>query len=441
MPKILKSVILSLFFIVIAYLAACFVYPNGKIYNVTVFPKIFPEVPYKLGLDLAGGIHLTYQGDLSKIPEQDRVSTMNGLKDVIERRVNYFGVREPIIQVQKDKLIVELAGVIDPEQAIKEIGKTPYLEFKQEKSNYQEILEKNQKILAEGKGAEGLEDPFEITPLTGKYLTRADIDFDSTTYKPVVSITFNAEGAKIFSDLTEKNVKKHLAIFIDGQMLSNPVVQEKISGGRAQISGNFTEKEARNLAENLNAGALPIPINIVSQEVVGPFLGKISLEQIIKAGLIGFAAVAVFMIIFYRFLGLFAIFALILFVIFNLFVYKLGVTLTLAGLAGFIISMGMAVDANILIFTRMREEMKSGFDFLSALDKGVVRAWPAIRDGNFTTILIALILFFLGTSFVKGFALTLIIGNILGMLTAILVTNNFLKCVPDFLRKPKFLWK
>ncbi len=403
------------------------------------FPH-FPEIPFKLGLDLQGGTHLIYEADLSSIAENEKTNSMEGLRDVIERRVNLFGVREPVVQIQGQKLIVELAGVIDPAQAINEIGKTPFLEFKEQRDEEEtkKILDKQKEI--QGKSMEEvqkienlqliLEDPyFKSTPLTGKYLKKAELNFDQNTSKPLVSLEFNDEGAKIFEELTEKNVGKQLAIYIDQNPISAPVVQEKISGGKAQITGKFSIEEAKELTRNLNAGALPVPIKLISQQNVGPTLGKISLEQSLKAGIFGFLAILLFMIIFYRIPGIFASLSLLIYVVYILTLFKLiSVTLTLAGIAGFILSMGMAVDANILIFSRMREELNAGKTYLISIEEGSRRAWPAIRDGNFTTILVGLILFWLGTSFVKGFALTLVIGNLVGLFTAIFITNSLLRC-------------
>ncbi len=433
MSKRKVYIILAIIFI-LAFFAGNLVYPQ--------FLKLphFPDSPFKLGLDLQGGTHLIYEADLSNIAKEDYSSSMQGLRDVIERRVNFFGVREPLVQTQGEKLIVELAGITDPAQAIQMIGQTPYLEFKEEKENYQAILEKNTKV-AESKEGE-YEDPFQATPLTGKYLQRAELGFDQTTYQPLVSLQFNEEGAKIFEEITSRNVGKLLAIYIDGLPISAPVVQEVIAGGKAQISGKFTVDEAKALSRNLNAGALPVPIKLVSQQTVGPTLGKISLEQSLRAGVFGFLAILLFMVLFYRLPGFFASLSLIIYVSFVMALFKLiPVTLTLAGIAGFLLSMGMAVDANILIFSRMREELKGGKSYSISLEDGLKRAWPAIRDGNFTTILVGLILFGFGTSFVKGFAFTLIIGNLVSMFSAIIITQYFLRCfVKTRLEKVKFLW-
>jgi protein-export membrane protein SecD len=398
----------------LAFLALNVIHPFLKI-------PFLPQKPFKLGLDLQGGIHLIYEADLSQVEEKDKTAALNSLRDVIEKRVNYFGVKEPIVQIQGTRLIVELAGVIDPATAIREIGKTPFLEFREEKENFQEIVEKNKK-------GESFEEPFKPTPLTGRYLKRAELVFDPTTNEPTVSLQFTEEGAKIFEELTEKNVGKILAIYLDGQPISLPVVKEKIPSGRAQITGRFSVEEAKELVQNLNAGALPVPIKLISQEVVGPTLGRVSLEKSLKAGIFGFLGIVVFMILVYRLPGLLASLALSFYIVFVLAIFKIAsVTLTLAGIAGFILSIGMAVDANILIFSRMREELAEGKNYSLAMEEGGKRAWPSIRDSNCNTILVSFILFTFGTSFVKGFALTLMIGVIMSMFSAIFITSTLLR--------------
>jgi len=414
----------------------------------------FWEIPFKLGLDLQGGVHLLYQADLSNIAPEDRENSMEGLRDVIERRVNLFGVKEPVVQVQGERLIIELAGIKDVSEGIRMIGQTPYLEFKEQRSE-----EETQKILAKKKEIEGLtteeiqkvgdwqlafEDPyFKSTQLTGKYLKKSEIGFDQTTSKPLILIQFNEEGAKIFEELTEKNVGKQLAIYIDQNPISAPVVQEKISGGKAQITGKFTVEEAKELARNLNAGALPVPIKLISQQSVGPILGKISLEQSLKAGALGLLAIILFMILFYRLPGILSSIALGIYVALVLSFFKIiPVTLTLAGIGGFILSIGMAVDANILIFARMKEELAEKKTFSVSLEEGFKRAWSSIRDGNFTTLIVALFLFSFGTGFIKGFALTLGLGILLSMFSAIFITKTFLKSLEGTrLEKVGWLWR
>jgi len=430
-----KSYIIVAIIFVLAFVAGNLVYPQ-----LLKLPKV-PDVAFKLGLDLQGGTHLVYQANISNIPEKDRSQMMQGLRDVIERRVNFFGVSEPVIQVQGERLIVELAGVIDPAEAIRQIGQTPFLEFKEQKDNYDEILASNQVIQEKNEGQ--LEDPFQSTSLNGKYLEKAEVSFDQTTYQPLVSIQFNSDGAKIFEELTKKNVNKLLAIYIDGVPISIPKVNEAISGGKAQISGKFTVDEARSLARNLTAGALPVPIELISQQTIGPTLGKVSLDQSLKAGIIGFLGIILFMIIFYRLPGLLASLALIFYTIFVLTIFKfVPVTLTLAGIAGFLLSIGMAVDANILIFARMKEEFAQGKNFQAVVEEGFKRAWPSIRDSNFNSLIVCAILFGVATSFIKGFALTLGIGVLISMLSAIFVTENLLKIfIGTKIEKIKWLWR
>lgn len=451
--------------ILLAFLAGNLSYPkyinqgidsiNAK-FNIKV--PHFWDIPFRLGLDLQGGIHLLYEADLSSIEVGDYSSAMQGLRDIIERRVNFFGVAEPIVQTQesagKHRLVVELAGVKDPAEAIKMIGQTPFLEFRKQRAEEetQIILDKKKEI--EGMTYEeiqeienwqiALENPyFESTSLTGKYLERADLTFNQQTGVPLISLQFNDEGADLFEQLTSENVGKILAIFIDGLPISTPVVQEAISGGRAQISGDFTVNEAKELVRNFNAGALPVPIKLISQQTVGPTLGSVSLQRSLMAGLFGFLAVIIFLIIFYRFPGFLASLVLIIYVALILSLFKLiPITLTLAGIGGFILSIGMAVDANILIFSRMREELKEQKSFAVALEEGFRRSWPSIRDGNLTTLIVALILFGLGTSFIKGFALTLSIGILVSMFSAIFITRNLLRLfVGTRLENLKWLWR
>jgi len=440
--------------IILAVLAGSFVYPK---YIRSIFPT-FWDIEFKLGLDLQGGTHLLYEADLSNMDKQDYSSAMQGLRDVIERRVNLFGVTEPIVQTQEvgdqHRLVVELAGIKEPAQAIKMIGQTPFLEFREQRLEEETEIILNKKKELEGLSYEemqkiegwqiGLEDAyFKPTLLNGQYLDKANLIFDQQTGLPLISIQFNDEGAEMFEQITGNNIGKILAIYIDGIPISTPVVQDKISGGTAQISGDFTIDEAKELARNLNAGALPVPIVLISQQSVGPTLGSISLEKSLKAGLIGLLAVIIFLIVFYKLSGFLASLSLAVYVIIILALFKLiPITLTLAGIGGFILSIGMAVDANILIFSRIREELKKEQSFSISLEEGFRRSWPSIRDGNMTTLIVALILFGLGTSFIKGFALTLSIGILISMFSAIFITRNLLRMfVNTKLENVKWLWR
>ncbi len=402
-------------------------------YGDLSFLPNWAKKPFRLGLDLSGGTHLLYEADVSQISAGDRSSTMTGLRDVIERRVNLFGVSEPRVETlevgDSYRLVVELAGIKDVKEAIQMIGATPYLEFKEQRSEEETnlILEKQKA----NDPAFANVDPY-FTPaepaLTGKYLKTSVLEFNQQTYEPYVSLQFNDEGAKIFEELTTKNVGKILAIYLDGQPISLPQVKEPISGGKAQISGKFSADQAKSLVESLNAGALPVPIKLVSQQSVEASLGAASLKLGLKAGIIGLCLVIIFMLIYYRTLGLFASLALIIYTALSLAIFKLiPVTLTLSGIAGFILSIGMAVDANILIFARSKEEIKLGLNKFRAIEEGFKRAWPSIRDSNISTIITCLILYNFTTSIIKGFALTLLIGVVVSMFTAITVTRSFLR--------------
>ncbi|KKQ23780.1 MAG: hypothetical protein US35_C0001G0024 [Parcubacteria group bacterium GW2011_GWA2_37_10] len=447
--------------VILAILAGIFAYPNyydkGIDFANSKFGWTVPhfwEKPYVLGLDLQGGVNLIYQADLSAT--QDKSGAMAGLRDVIERRVNMFGVSEPVVQVQgQDRLIVELPGVKDVQQAIKMIGETPYLEFDEQKTEEESkpILDKIKELQdAEAKGEDitkikdwtlALQNPyFKPTELTGKYLKSATVNFDPTTYKPEIQLQFNDNGAKIFEDITSRNISKPIAIYLDGASIIDttgdgkidlqdsyaPIVQNKISGGRAVITGSMNVQTANDIARRLNSGALPVKIgDPISQETVGPTLGAVSLQKSLTAGLYGLLAVVVFMILIYRFPGFLASIALVVYVAITLSIFKLiPVTLTLAGIGGFILSIGMAVDANILIFARMKEEIKAGKALEAAIEEGFHRAWPSIRDSNFNSLIVCAILFTFATSFIKGFALTLSLGIIVSLFSAIFITRIFL---------------
>ncbi len=438
--------------LIIGFLISSFSYPG--IYNkgvdwlnglagVEVMPH-FWQKPFKLGLDLKGGTHLIYQADLTNISSDSYDDSMQGVRDVIERRVNLFGVAEPVVQVSEVgsnyRLIVELAGVKDAHKAIEMIGETPYLDFREERNSTERdnILAKQKEIYK--KIEDGLEinledqsilmqDPyFTPTELTGRYLKGSQLQIDQQTYQSQVSLEFDSEGSKIFEELTSKNVGKKIAIYLDGVGISAPTVQEVITGGKAQITGDFTSDEAKELVQRLNAGALPVPIDLISQQTIEASLGKDSLDKSLSAGIYGFLVVLIFIIFYYRLPGLMASLSLLLYVAIVLAIFKLiPVTLTLAGIAGFILSIGMAVDANVLIFERLKEEFKSGKSLGGSIDEGFKKAWPAIRDGNISTIITCSILYIFATGLVKGFALTLGIGVLISMFSAIVITKSFLR--------------
>ena len=269
--------------------------------------------------------------------------------------------------------------------------------------------------------------PWKNTELSGKHLKRSAAQFDPQSGSPYVSLVFSDEGGKLFGDLTSRLVGQKIAIFLDGSVISAPTVQDAIYGGQAQITGDFTLEEVKLLVQRLNAGALPVPVKLMSQQTVGPILGAISLQQSIKAALVGFVLVALFMILVYRLPGILAVIALLLYAVLNLAAYRVfGVTVTLSSIAGFVLSLGIAVDANVLIFERFKDEFRAGRDLSSAIEEGFKRAWPPIRDGHLTTLISALVLYTFSSSVVRGFALTLGIGVLLSLFTAITVTRSYI---------------
>lgn len=481
-----QTIFYFILIIILAIFAGIFSYtaPYNQFVDV-VNSKLQTKIPhfntpeYRLGLDLKGGVHLEYKADLAGIKETERAETMNGLRDLIERRVNMFGVGEPIVQVYgADRLAVELPGVTSIDEAIEWIGETPLLEFHEEKSaeEIEMINAKRQeisKIAEENKGKSQEEinaiiqavpdwylllvSPYQSTELTGRYLEKAGLEFNQTTGAPLVSLQFNSEGAKIFEDLTNRNIGKSIAIYLDGVSIIDttgddkidasdlyaPRVDEKISGGKAVISGIKDVQEAKTLVSRLNQGTLLVPLgNPIVQEKVGPTLGATTLDNAVRAGFWSLIFIALFLIIFYRFPGVLASLALLIYVALLFGLIKIiPITLTLAGIGGLILSLGIAVDANILIFSRMREELKNNKDLATAIHQGMLRAWPSIRDGHFATVVVALILYFLGTSFIKGFAFTLILGILLSLFSAVVVTHIFLLISEKtIIAKLKWLW-
>lgn len=365
--------------------------------------------PAKLGLDLQGGMHLVLEAqDTPKIKVNDEV--MSSLAFVIDKRVNTYGVSEPIVQRKGQRqIIVELPGLKDPDRAIRLINAKAQLEF----------YEPNEM-------AKPGEFPWKATDLTGADLKKAAAGFDQYG-NSIVNIEFNDDGRKKFGEISTRLVKKPFAILLDGKIISDPIIQEPILGGAAQISGNFTSQEAQDLAIQLNAGALPVPVEIVENRTVGPSLGQDSIDKSFKAGILGLGLVMLFMLAYYRLPGIWAALALSIYTALAFAVFLgIPVVLTLPGIAGFILSIGMAVDANILIFERLKEELRSGKTLLAAIETGFNRAFSAIFDSNMTTWIACAILFYFGTGLVKGFALTLAIGVAVSMFTAITVTRTLL---------------
>lgn len=545
-----QRVWISFFLILLlAALAGLVDYPNGPDIRIG---SVFRELKVHLGLDLQGGAQLVYEADLSKIDLADRAAALDGTRDVIERRVNTFGVSEPIVQTStvggSSRVIVELPGVTDVDAAIKRIGETPLLEFREqapapepeplteeEKKQIEETnaqAEKNandvlvrvkadedfaalanefsedpsnentdgskkggdldfrdpqvyvpefrdaltalsdgalaqdvvkspfgyhiikREASREGKNAEEetiteirarhilfrtlsesdlrpqQEPEFVNTGLSGQHLTRAQVTFDPNTGEPQVNLTFNDEGKKLFGEITKRNLQKPVGIYLDGQPISIPTVQQEITTGEAVITGNFSLPEAKELGARLTAGALPVPITLFAQQTIGATLGRESIERSFVAGLLGLLLVIVFMILYYRLPGVLSVLALGFYTLIVLALFKLWpVTLTLAGIAGFILSIGMAVDANVLIFERLKEELRAGKSVPVAVEQGFSRAWLSIRDSNVSSIITCVILAWFGTSLVQGFAITLAIGILVSMFTAITVTRTFLRLI------------
>jgi protein-export membrane protein SecD len=616
-----------------------------------------PESSYRLGLDLQGGAHLVYEADMSAIPEADRTDALSGVRDVVERRVNAFGVSEPLVQTTTNggryRVIIDLPGVTNVADAVRQIGETPVLTFRlpdadvdveptaeqeaqivaaqiPERDAALEVLDRalneddfgaiakevsidtatkdnngyigfvnaddeeygglvgrieddnlrrgvinglyegtsrmhivnylakkvenepqvshilicyagvtgcettrtkeEAQVLAQslqeqatksnfaqlaidnsddpGSGDQGGDlgflqpgmtvepfnttafamkngqiseviesdfgyhilyretsrrvnyyelshiempwttisdifviDPWVNTELSGKHVKHASVGFDPNTGAPYVILDFNEEGATLFTELTEANVGNVIGIFLDGEAITTPTVQQVIYGGQATITGSFSIDEAKLLAQRLNAGALPVPIEIISQQTIGPALGQSSLDKSVQAGLVGFALIAVFMVAYYRLAGLLAVIALVFYAAANLAMYKLfGVTITLSGIAGFVLSLGIAVDANVLIFERLKEELRAGRDLPTAADEAFRRAWPSIRDGNLTTLIATGVLYWIGEGYIRGFALTLTIGVLMSMFSAMVVTHVLVKLIVRYkvVRKPVF---
>jgi protein-export membrane protein SecD len=542
MMSIRRKIWVKFFLVVLLFAAAALIAYPRPISRPAWLGGFLAKMKINLGLDLQGGIHLIYKVDTSGVESGKIPDALSGLQDIIERRVNAFGVAEPLIETSKSgseqRLIVELAGVKDIEKAKEMIKETPFLEFKkmeapaeqppqelsaedmayneQQKAKAEDLLRQIQggadfselakansedpgskeqggdlgfvkkgtfvpefdKVLfdsnlepgqvypevvesqfgyhiiklieSRGEGedkevhaqhillAAKTPPPVQQTPtfidtgLTGKNLKRADVQFMSQTGKPEVGIEFDSEGARNFAQLTKDNIGKQIAIFLDGQVISAPTVQSEITDGKAVITGNFSLEEAKKLAQRLNEGALPMPITLIGQQSVEASLGKASLDKSLKAGAIGLVLVMIFMIIYYRFLGFVASVALVIYTSIMVALFKMStgtpwsITLTLAGIAGFILSVGMAVDANILIFERTKEEIRKGRTLRSAVDEGFHRAWPSIRDSNISSIITSLILIWFGTGFVKGFAVTLLLGVLVSMFTAIILVRTVL---------------
>src|SRR5215213_5528125 len=405
---------------IVTILAALIVFPWPNGLNLQVGNLHLERKGFTLGLDLQGGTHLVLQADMSKAPGQEVNEVLKGVIKVLERRVNAYGVAEPVIQSQgSDRVIVELPGVKDIEEAKKLIGQTAQLDFRE----YDQAT--NQWKVATATGLDGQE-----KELTGKYFRpNAQVVFEQRSNQPQVAFEFDDEGAHLFEQITRRLIGKQLGIFLDGQPISAPTVQAVIS--RNGVITGVRLQEARTLAIQMNAGAVPVPIRIVEERTVDATLGSDSVRKSVIAGEIALLVVALFMIMYYRLPGLMATLALGVYTLVTLAIFMLiPVTLTLAGIAGFILSIGMAVDANILIFERMREELRWGKSIGAAVRAGFDRAWTSIRDSNSSTLITCGLLYWFGQNFgaslITGFAVTLALGVLVSLFSAIFVTRGLM---------------
>lgn len=399
-----------------------------------------PDLDLKQGLDIQGGMQLVLNADMSDVIEEDRETAHESARGVIERRVDLFGINEPLVQTARSgdsyRIIVELAGISDPDEALQLLGTTAQLDFRLQQS------EENFLNATDSADIMAYFESFEPTELKGEQLRRASVNFDPTTSEPVISLEFNPEGRDIFAQITQNNVGAVLGIFLDDMPVTLPRIQVPILDGQAQISGGFELEEAKQLAIQLNAGALPVPIEVLEQRTVGATLGQSSVQASMQAGLIGFVMVMSFMILMYRWSGVLASISLLIYAVITLSLYKiLGITVTLPGIAGLLLSIAMAVDATVLILERMKEELRLGKPFQRAMSLGFGRAWDSIRDANLATLVTSLVLVnpanlgFLNTSgVVRGFGITLLLGIGVGLFSGVFVMRTLMEL---FLAPPK----
>ena len=415
----------------------------GRSFNYTITAPVWqinlgfwqwrPNWVLKEGLDIRGGIQVVLKTDMSQVPEADRLTALESAKDVLIRRVDLYGINEPVVQTavngQDYRLIVELAGVTDTNQALQLVGTVASLDFR-----LQPPPTTADEVSASPAAALQWNN-FTPTGLSGQQLRRATVDFDNTTGQPTILLEFNDQGKELFGQVTKDHTGEVLGIFLDDFPLMLPRIQTAILDGRAQITGSFTVPEAKQLAIQLNAGALPVPIQVLGQRQLGASLGQVSVAASWRSGLIGLGLVMLFMILSYRVLGLLASLALIIYAILTIAIYKiLGVTLTIPGIAGLLLTVGMAVDANILIFERIKEELRLGKPMTRAMELGFGRAWDSIKDANLATIATALVLInpldfnFLNSSgLVRGFGLTLLVGVLISLFTGLVVTRTLIR--------------
>ncbi len=440
----MKHIFRPSFFFVVLLTIVALVITISPSFTIPVVNQKFPTFNFKKGLDLEGGTSVTLRADMKSIPSAQRDNALASAKEVIERRINFLGVSEPLVQtskVNKDyRIIVEIPGVTDVNQAVKLVGTTAKLTFWEPGAAQKDASSPSAKLSLEEtiKAATTSGVPLGIiqllgpnakqTNLTGSDLKQATAGFDPTSGKPQVELIFTSAGAKKFGEITKRNVGNVVAIALDNQVIEAPRVNQAIFGGNAVITGSFTTEQAKQLQIQLNAGALPVSLSVLEQRAIGASLGQASLEKSLIAGILGFVVIVLFMIFMYGRLGIIASIALAIYTLLVLSLFKLiPVTLTLAGIAGFILSIGIAVDANILIFERMKEEFRRGRSLESAIDLGFSRAWLSIRDSNVASLITSAILFYFGTGIIRGFALTLALGVLVSMFSAIFVTRTLLR--------------
>ncbi len=426
------------FFWLIIFLTVFSVWVNFPVGQDRVFGffKSNKSLFFRQGLDLQGGSSITFRADMKNIPQDQKENALQSARAVIERRVNLFGVSEPVINtsiINGDyRIVLELPGV-DIKEAKNIVGTTAELSFWEDVTAPGETVDEISSSSAYPLGVTQVLVSPKKTNLTGKDLKSTSVSFDANTGKPQVQLVFTDEGARKFADITGRNIDKTLAIVLDNVLIEAPSVNQQIVGGNAVISGGFTTETATALSTQLNAGALPVPLAVLEEHSVGPTLGKASLEKSLFAGILGLVSITIFMSILYGRLGVVASVALLLYAIFTLAIFKLsnltpyGITLTLSGIAGFVLSVGMAVDANILIFERMKEERRLGKSPEVVVELGFSRAWSSIKDSNISTLITSLILYEFGVGAVRGFALVLAIGVMVSMFSAIVVTRTFLR--------------
>jgi len=414
------------------------------------FLSFTKSLSFKEGLDLAGGTSLTLQADVKNLAQSQKARALEAVKTVIDQRTNFFGVSEPIVQTAISgndyRVIVELPGV-NIDQAKNIIGTTAQLSFWEPTASSSAVLFRNQQEYLNfitTQSAQAVYPPSVLqvlgtypneTNLDGSDLKETSVGFDSQSGKPQVQLKFTSIGAKKFADITTRNVGKIVAIVLDDQVIEAPRVNQAILTGDAVISGGFTTQSANNLSRSLNAGALPVSLTYLQQRDINATLGKDSLVKSLFAGVLGIVIIVIFMIVLYGRLGAIASVALIIYTLLVASILKISsitpyaITLTLSGIAGFILSIGMAVDANILIFERMKEEKNVGRSWHEAMELGFSRAWSSIRDSNISSLITCFVLYQFGTGSVKGFALTLAIGVLVSMFSAIIVTRTFLRAI------------